>query len=260
MGSSSKFTKDANGNVAIRVTNMSTETNSPSMFTTDSDGNCAVRVVGISGGSGTSDYNSLSNKPQINGITLSGDKSASDLGIKSVVQIEISGTSTYEGYRIPYPTAEEMTAIYNAVVAGNNVQIVDPYDVYYQVLQADSSSSTINIEILYFSTMFILYTLENDTVSIEAHKYQEKITGTRGDVLYINPNGDVDTTKLDTKVTKVDDPDTESLSGLVQTQKEINEEFVEALVSFANGLGVGYNRTKKQSLQNVNGTMTWVDE
>lgn len=177
-----------------------------------------------------------------------------------VVQIAVEGTATVEGFRIPYPTAEELTAIYNAVVAGNNVQIVDPYDVYYQVLQADSSDSVISIEIPYFSTMFIVYTLENDTVSITTHKHQEKITGTNGNILYINQNGNVGDVALDTNLTKVDDPDTESLSGLVQTQKEINEEFVEALANMANGLGVGYDRTKKQALQNVNGTMTWVDK
>lgn len=33
------------------------------------------------GGGGTSNYNGLSNKPQINGVTLSGDKSSSDLGL-----------------------------------------------------------------------------------------------------------------------------------------------------------------------------------
>ena len=33
------------------------------------------------GGGGTSDYNALSNKPQINGNTLSGDQSPADLGI-----------------------------------------------------------------------------------------------------------------------------------------------------------------------------------
>lgn len=37
--------------------------------------------ISISGGSGTSDYNALENRPQINGVTLTGDKSTSDLGI-----------------------------------------------------------------------------------------------------------------------------------------------------------------------------------
>lgn len=36
------------------------------------------------GGGGTSNYNQLENKPQINGVTLSGDKSASDLSLASL--------------------------------------------------------------------------------------------------------------------------------------------------------------------------------
>lgn len=34
-----------------------------------------------SGGSGTSDYSQLSNKPQINGVTLDGNKTSADLGL-----------------------------------------------------------------------------------------------------------------------------------------------------------------------------------
>lgn len=34
------------------------------------------------GGGGTTNYNLLTNKPQINGHTLSGDQSASDLGLE----------------------------------------------------------------------------------------------------------------------------------------------------------------------------------
>lgn len=37
--------------------------------------------VGTGGGGGTSDYSDLTNKPQIEGVTLSGNKSASDLGL-----------------------------------------------------------------------------------------------------------------------------------------------------------------------------------
>lgn len=37
---------------------------------------------GGGGGGGTSDYTDLTNKPQINGVTLSGNKSASDLGVE----------------------------------------------------------------------------------------------------------------------------------------------------------------------------------
>lgn len=37
------------------------------------------------GGGGTSDYESLTNKPSINNVTLSGNKSLSDLGIQSII-------------------------------------------------------------------------------------------------------------------------------------------------------------------------------
>lgn len=45
----------------------------------------AGRMTGGSGGGGgTSDYNDLMNKPQINGVTIAGNKSTSDLGIIEV--------------------------------------------------------------------------------------------------------------------------------------------------------------------------------
>ena len=53
------------------------------------------------GGSGTTDYNDLDNKPQINGVTLSGNKSSSDLGLQDAISAEdplpasyISGLAT----------------------------------------------------------------------------------------------------------------------------------------------------------------------
>lgn len=44
---------------------------------------------GGGGGGGTTNYNALSNKPKINGVTLSGDQSASDLGIDTYDDTEI---------------------------------------------------------------------------------------------------------------------------------------------------------------------------
>lgn len=41
----------------------------------------ALRNKGGGGGGGTCNYNSLNNKPQINGVTLSGDKTAQELGL-----------------------------------------------------------------------------------------------------------------------------------------------------------------------------------
>lgn len=51
-------------------------------LTIDSDG--TLNATGGGGEGGTSDYNALSNKPQINGTTLNGNKTSADLGIVDV--------------------------------------------------------------------------------------------------------------------------------------------------------------------------------
>lgn len=53
---------------------------------------------GGGGGTGTSNYNDLTNRPKINGITLSGNKSTSDLGIAEYDDTALSGrVTTVEG-------------------------------------------------------------------------------------------------------------------------------------------------------------------
>ena len=49
------------------------------------NGSAWVAADGGGGGGGTSDYTDLSNKPQINSVTLSGNKSSSDLGLADAV-------------------------------------------------------------------------------------------------------------------------------------------------------------------------------
>ena len=46
------------------------------------------------GGSGTNNYNQLSNKPQINGVALEGNKTSTELGINNEVDNALSKTST----------------------------------------------------------------------------------------------------------------------------------------------------------------------
>lgn len=41
------------------------------------------------GGQGTQDYEALANKPQIEGVTLIGDKSFSDLNLNALTNMEI---------------------------------------------------------------------------------------------------------------------------------------------------------------------------
>lgn len=53
-----------------------------------------IRQHSGGGGGGTSNYNQLSNKPQINGVELVGNKSSSDLGIGGVELKELSPYAT----------------------------------------------------------------------------------------------------------------------------------------------------------------------
>lgn len=49
-----------------------------------------------SGGGGSSNYNDLTNKPSINGVTLSGNKTTSDLGINATNVMMSDGTTSLE--------------------------------------------------------------------------------------------------------------------------------------------------------------------
>ena len=49
-------------------------------------------LIKANSGGGTTDYDDLNNKPQIGGVTLSGNKSASDLGL--VASVDGKGLST----------------------------------------------------------------------------------------------------------------------------------------------------------------------
>lgn len=53
-------------------------------FSEDSNGNVLFNGTSISTESGTTDYTGLTNKPQINNVELSGNKSLSDLGIEAI--------------------------------------------------------------------------------------------------------------------------------------------------------------------------------
>lgn len=50
--------------------------------------------VGGGGGGGTSNYNDLSNKPQINGTTLSGNKTAANLGLQAATNVQTLTTAS----------------------------------------------------------------------------------------------------------------------------------------------------------------------
>ena len=77
------------------------------------------RYVGVSGGSGTTDYDALYNKPRINGVELVGDVSTDKLGIK------IENAVTYKGSVETYSNLTEIQEkvvgdMYNVNDTGRN--------------------------------------------------------------------------------------------------------------------------------------------
>ena len=65
-------------------------------------------VISATGGSGTSDYSDLTNKPQINNVTLSGNKSLSDLGAQAELTFDSTPTA---GSNNPVTSGGVKTAI-----------------------------------------------------------------------------------------------------------------------------------------------------
>lgn len=64
-----------------------TEIDTGKLFMYDAENNTwyEIETSGGGGGGGTDNYNSLSNKPQINGTTLSGNKTSDNLGLQNKI-------------------------------------------------------------------------------------------------------------------------------------------------------------------------------
>ena len=77
------------------------------------------------GGGGTTDYSDLSNKPQINGTTLTGNKSASDLGLVASVDGKGLSTNDYtnEDKAIVGGVTAALAGKQDALTAGDYIEI-----------------------------------------------------------------------------------------------------------------------------------------
>ena len=116
-------------------------------------------------GGGSSDYDSLTNKPSINGTELSGNKTSADLGLDSSILITAESNTTVNGYQVPSLTSEQIIEIYNGIVAGKEVVVVDATEtMHFKVNQADSMSDEIFISFLYFDIMILQYD-ENENIT-----------------------------------------------------------------------------------------------
>lgn len=84
------------------------------------------------GGSGTSDYTQLTNKPQINSVELSGNKTSTDLGLAGASEVEELGTELNQ-------LAGDVTSLTTTV--GQKVNYTDLTN-YYTKKEADAAFAT----------------------------------------------------------------------------------------------------------------------
>jgi hypothetical protein len=72
------------------------------------------------GGGGTSDYTDLDNKPKVNNVTLSGNKTSAQLGLVGDVQVNGTSVTTNGVANIPIASTSDYGAV---MLAGNNYGI-----------------------------------------------------------------------------------------------------------------------------------------
>ena len=94
-----------NGQLAVATVSQSgtivtaaSEVDTTALVETDNGKQLCVKTVSLGGGGGggSSDYTDLSNKPQINGVTLTGNKTSADLGIQDATAVETLTTTSVE--------------------------------------------------------------------------------------------------------------------------------------------------------------------
>lgn len=85
--------------------------------------------IDISGGGGTTDYNQLTNKPQINSVELSGNKSLEDLGIPTKTSELTNDSGFLTSIPDEYVTETELNAglgnKQDSLVSGTNIKTVN---------------------------------------------------------------------------------------------------------------------------------------
>lgn len=84
-------------------------------------------LKGADGASGTTDYAGLTNKPQINNVELSGNKTSADLGLQPAgnyaTVADLDDYLTIEDATNDYATKEEVAGKQDTIIAGDNITI-----------------------------------------------------------------------------------------------------------------------------------------
>ena len=141
------------------------------------------RIELYGGGSGTNDYNDLRNKPQINGITLIGNKSLSDLGIQETISdLDTIRSGAAAGATAVQPaamsaalaakqdtlSAAQLAAVNSGIDAAKVAQIETNKNNISLIEQANGSKNVFDISDTYFVSGNVTYTLDSSTSTLNA--------------------------------------------------------------------------------------------
>ena len=89
--------------------------NSGKYLAVGTDGNVELVDAPSGGGGGTSNYNSLTNRPQINGVTLTGNKTAADLNLQAagdyLTSVPKATSAVYGGIKAATATASDTVPV-----------------------------------------------------------------------------------------------------------------------------------------------------
>lgn len=116
-------------------------------------GDCGIYVIGLGGYDGT-------NSNQEGVLSLQ--------ELFGTSNIQASANKAVNGYQVPDLTPEQVTAAYNAVVAGRSVTITDATgDYHLGVTQADVLNGDLAISLIYLNAMLLTYEISGSTVDIQ---------------------------------------------------------------------------------------------
>lgn len=96
-------------------------------------------VAGSKNGGGTTNYNDLTNKPQVNGVTLSGNKTTADLGITTLTPFPSAWPTSGKFEDLLAAIRTDTTAVAGASFLG---------EVTYTDLPAEMNNAEVKVEIL----------------------------------------------------------------------------------------------------------------
>lgn len=126
--------------IASKVDEPSTDGTDGQVLATNGNGGRYWKTVS-GGGGGTSNYNDLSNKPQIAGTTLSGNKSLSDLGIAPEMMVVTITDTEVQGETV-YSADKTFTEIGTAIANGTTVVALYDNGIWLNLVAANVTSIT----------------------------------------------------------------------------------------------------------------------